>query len=245
MAVRIFFFRNIALCLARGHATKMHAHQALQITVGLNGPFELTSEEGGARRQPIMTDFACIPPECGHKVVADGVNLAYLFVDCTPVVYAKWRAEGGEHKPPDADILAGLRALIETPGASREAGQSLASRWCEQALPGLIHLKPADPRIVRTMDMIDADPVASQNYASLAAKVHLSPSRFANLFRAQMGLPVRKYILWRRLILALERLKHGDSITAAAHNAGFSDCAHLSRSFHHAYGTMPSNTELV
>ncbi|TXH64984.1 MAG: AraC family transcriptional regulator, partial [Lysobacteraceae bacterium] len=68
---------------------------------------------------------------------------------------------------------------------------------------------------------------------------------FADLFRTQIGLPVRKYILWRRLILALEHLKRGDSVTAAAHNAGFSDCAHLSRSFHRAYGTMPSNTELV
>jgi AraC-like DNA-binding protein len=65
------------------------------------------------------------------------------------------------------------------------------------------------------------------------------------VFREQTGLPVRNYVLWRRLVYVFERLERGDTITEAAHNAGFSDCAHLSRSFHRICGTMPSNIQML
>lgn len=243
MTVRIHFYRNIALCFAMKHQTSMHAHQALQITVGLDGDFDLELEENGTRSIRRVS-FACVAPQQKHRLTTANNPLAYLFVDTSPVAFDTWKKNGGIAQPPDADILDGLHSLFSMPEQQQHA-HDLAHRWYAHTFPGLIEIRPSDPRIARAMDHIDADPLKDLNYSDLAALVHLSASRFASLFREQTGLPVRNYVLWRRLVYVFERLEHGDSITTAAHNAGFSDCAHLSRSFHQICGSKPSDIEMV
>ena len=243
MTVRIHFYRNIALCFAMKHQTSLHAHQALQITVGLDEDFDLELEENGTRSMQ-RTGFACIAPQQKHKIATRSNPLAYLFVDTSPVAFDTWKKNGGIARPPDASILEDLRRLIAMPEQQQQA-HDLAHRWYGHTLPGLMEIRPPDPRIARALDVIDADPLQSLNYSDLAALVHLSASRFASLFREQTGLPVRNYVLWRRLVYVFERLERGDSITTAAHNAGFSDCAHLSRSFHQICGSKPSEIEMA
>lgn len=70
---------------------------------------------------------------------------------------------------------------------------------------------------------------------------HLSTSRFLHLFSEQMGLPWRRYVRWRRLIAAVDHALSGASLTESAHKAGFSDSAHLSRSFREMFGISPSS----
>ena len=71
---------------------------------------------------------------------------------------------------------------------------------------------------------------------TMANKVHLSSSRFQHLFSEQIGLPWRAYVLWRRLKLATRLLLFGINATEAAHRSGFSDSAHLSRTFKRHFG---------
>ena len=61
------------------------------------------------------------------------------------------------------------------------------------------------------------------------------------LFREATGLPVRNYLLWRRLLEATARLQAGEGVTATAHATGFADAAHLSRSFRRMIGAAPSS----
>ncbi|NOT86816.1 MAG: helix-turn-helix transcriptional regulator [Lysobacter sp.] len=245
MPLRIHLYRNLALCFSNNHQSSLHAHQALQMTVALDGPFDLEIEEDGRQDRTPEAQFACIAPQKMHQIGARTSTLAYLYLDTNPVAYTKWRAAGGTPIPPDASILAALRDLVRDRNADRDTVEALAYRWCEHSLPGLLAVGPSDPRIARALDIIDHDLLQALNYAGLARQVHLSPSRFANLFREQTGLPVRNYVLWRRLVHVFERLEHGDSITSAAHNAGFSDCAHLSRSFHRICGAKPSDMNVV
>jgi AraC-like DNA-binding protein len=44
---------------------------------------------------------------------------------------------------------------------------------------------------------------------------------------------------------AVDRMAAGDSLTAAAHHAGFSDSAHFSRTFHRMFGLPAAWLELV
>jgi AraC-like DNA-binding protein len=71
---------------------------------------------------------------------------------------------------------------------------------------------------------------------SIASQLHLSESRFLHLFKENMQLPLRPYLLWRRLICAIKALESGQNATQAAHIAGFSDSAHLSRTFKKQFG---------
>jgi AraC-like DNA-binding protein len=51
-----------------------------------------------------------------------------------------------------------------------------------------------------------------------------------------MGLPFRRYLLWRRVQRAFVALKAGDDVTTAAHMAGFADAAHFARTLKAMFG---------
>lgn len=68
----------------------------------------------------------------------------------------------------------------------------------------------------------------------------LSESRFLHLAREQLGIAWRPYLLWRRLLCAVRAIKNGANTTQAAHLAGFSDAAHLSRTLKRTFGMTSS-----
>ncbi len=70
----------------------------------------------------------------------------------------------------------------------------------------------------------------------IAQDLGVSESRFLHLFKQEMGLPWRPYLLWRRLLCAIKALSAKKNATEAAHQAGFSDSAHLSRTFKRLFG---------
>jgi AraC-like DNA-binding protein len=73
-----------------------------------------------------------------------------------------------------------------------------------------------------------------------ASQACLSPSRFAHLFKEQVGLPFRRYMLWRKLTRAVLSIAREGTMAAAAHAADFADAAHLTRTFSEMFGVSPS-----
>jgi AraC-like DNA-binding protein len=69
--------------------------------------------------------------------------------------------------------------------------------------------------------------------------VFLSPSRLTHLFAQEVGLPFRRYVLWRRLTRAMLLISRGGSLSTAAHASGFADAAHMTRTFHQMFGMNP------
>jgi len=78
-----------------------------------------------------------------------------------------------------------------------------------------------------------------------AGHVGLSPSRASHLFVEQTGLPFRAYVLWLRLVRAVDAHAKGLSLTEAAHEAGFADSAHLSRAFRRMFGLPAASLEMA
>jgi len=68
----------------------------------------------------------------------------------------------------------------------------------------------------------------------------LSPTRFAHLFKDQVGLPFSRYMLWHKLTRAMVAVASERTIAAAAHAADFADAAHLTRTFYQMVGMAPS-----
>jgi AraC-like DNA-binding protein len=75
---------------------------------------------------------------------------------------------------------------------------------------------------------------------TVADAVHLSPSRLAHLFSAHVGIPLRPYVRWLRLQRAIGLVAAGETLTAAAHSAGFTDSPHFTRVFRNTFGNTPS-----
>ena len=76
---------------------------------------------------------------------------------------------------------------------------------------------------------------------ALAARAGLSPSRFLHLFKAETGVPLRRYRIWNRMGAAIRASGEGASLTEAAHAAGFASSAHFSSAFRDMFGMMPSD----
>jgi len=72
--------------------------------------------------------------------------------------------------------------------------------------------------------------------SQVASQLALSESRFLHLFRDELGIAWRPYLLWRRMMCAMQAIINNSSATDAAHLAGFSDSAHLSRTFRTTFG---------
>jgi AraC-like DNA-binding protein len=53
-------------------------------------------------------------------------------------------------------------------------------------------------------------------------------------------MPLRTYVLWRRLLHVWTLLMAGETLSTAAHAAGFADSAHLSRTARTMFGLPPS-----
>lgn len=95
---------------------------------------------------------------------------------------------------------------------------------------------PSRPRpslrsdLARSLRAVEAllteGPVSLKAVADVAG---LSPERYRHLFAEAVGLPFRRYVLWRRLQRALSALEAGADVTIAAHEAGFADSAHFAR----------------
>ncbi len=77
---------------------------------------------------------------------------------------------------------------------------------------------------------------ASWRASEVAESISLSEGRFLHLFSEKMGITWRPYLLWHRMTCAINALSKGSSVTDAAHVAGFSDSAHLSRTFRSHFG---------
>lgn len=97
-----------------------------------------------------------------------------------------------------------------------------------------------DARITRALEVIREMDTRKISLDDVAAAVFLSPSRFAHVFSETVGLPFRRYVLWRRLTRAIIAVGRGKTLTAAAHGCGFSDSAHLTRACAQMFGLPPS-----
>jgi AraC-like DNA-binding protein len=119
--------------------------------------------------------------------------------------------------------------------ALEAAGRALVERLAPAAAQDAL-----DPRVARMVAWAGRHAASPIGIAEAARAVNLSPSRASHLFATQTGLAFRTYVLWLRLMRAVETYAAGGSLTEAAHEAGFSDSAHLSRTFRRMFG-LPAN----
>jgi AraC family transcriptional regulator len=132
-----------------------------------------------------------------------------------------------------------LRAFAEQADESPDI--AVLIRQCIQGLrPGLAPARRLDARVTTVIDAIRASDDLRMSLEQAADKACLSSTRFAHLFKEQVGLPFSRYMLWRKLTRAMVAVASEGTIAAAAHAADFADAAHLTRTFYQMVGMAPS-----
>jgi AraC-like DNA-binding protein len=117
---------------------------------------------------------------------------------------------------------------------------ALVRHAVESLCAGVAPARHPDPRITKVLQMIAASSDLRISLERAAATVFLSSSRFQHLFKQEVGLPFRRYMLWRKVTRAMISIAREPTLTAAAQTSDFADAAHLTRTFNEMFGLPPS-----
>ncbi|MBB3020382.1 AraC-like DNA-binding protein [Microvirga lupini] len=226
-------------------STRLHAHHAIQITLSAGGRFAIRTEDGRTDGPAVI-----IGSNVPHAFEPEG-KVALLFVE--PESRAGQALTGRfagapvtrREAPCLGDAQDRLASLWTEPRPDNEIVETLGRQIVESIVGESLPPSTLDPRIARTLDWLTPRIGEGVGLAEASAIACLSDSRFSHLFAAEVGLPFRSYLLWRRLMLAVERISAGSSLTAAAHDAGFADSAHFSRTFHRMFGVPAASLQLI
>jgi AraC-like DNA-binding protein len=215
--------------------------------VGLDGPIPVRASP---MRDWTPLDGVLVAPNVEQQLDARGRRVATFQVDPESHDYARiahhFGADRGNSRdrersrvlsePTIAKVRSALRGMTAD---ARSALDVWALTIDELATTGEPR-RELDLRIRKVLELIKSDFLTPPPAGKLAAAVGLSSGRLIHLFTREMGLPIRRYILWLRLRDVLISVVGGASLTEAAHHAGFSDSAHLSRTFRGMFGFPPS-----
>lgn len=197
----------------------LHAHAAVQVYSCERGMVEVTDAEGRAAWAPA----AVIPAGAKHSVVAaEGTIGTTVFVDPS----SRWAPLAGTWAgSPETwtDEERGEVARRVVSDAFASTGQAADSfggqvdQWVRSRLPDAVRVP------------------------ELAASLAVSEATLRRRATIELGIGVRAYVRWVRLIVALENVAAGASITDAAAAAGFADGSHATRACREMFGLSPSD----
>jgi AraC-like DNA-binding protein len=92
----------------------------------------------------------------------------------------------------------------------------------------------------RAMELLNEHLDGDIALADLATECGLSPGRFMRAFKKSFGVPVRRYLLHRRIQAAKSELLYSDKpLLKVALEVGFTDQPAFNRSFREIVGTSP------
>lgn len=222
-----------------GARSTRHAHHAMHLLLALDGSLAVETEGSDWRRAAgVLT-----APDVAHAIDAVGVEILLVFVDPESAVGTAMRGALA-HEPVLLVTPAQRTALATTADPLRimlEEGATWLARAARILDVPLGERPPMHPRVRRALRLLkDLPNDADLSLATLAEQVGLSPSRLMHAFTESIGLPLRPYITWLRLQRSAAAIARGSRLTDAALAGGFSDAAHMTRTFRRMLGMPPS-----
>lgn len=223
-----------------------HSHYAIQLAIG--APAGLKVQFG---RKGVLTGCAgaLIPSGAPHTIdVNDCEWTAVLFVEPETTEGKALTAmlEGQARYLEPEQVIVAANRLERAWRGDKDADKVRAA--CLQLVRDLAQAtspEPADQRVLAAIRYLQDRVDQQVPLQEVAAVVNLSASRFRHLFVAETGMPLRTYLLWRRLLHVWTLLMQGETLSRAAHAAGFADSAHLSRTSRTMFGLPPSAMQMT
>jgi AraC-like DNA-binding protein len=221
-------------------STNFHAHHAIQLTLSVGGSFAFRIDAGVVDGPVVI-----IAPDVPHAYAPQGRNAMIFIEPESRIGAAVLRDLAGRRSArldpePFADIAARLAFIWDQPRPDDISLVGLGRELAARLAGNDVTTQTIDTRIARVLERLSGNLDLRLDVSKAADIACLSESRFSHLFVEEVGLPFRTYLLWRRLMAAVSGIAAGTSLTNAAHDAGFADSAHFSRTFLRMFGVPAS-----
>jgi AraC-like DNA-binding protein len=242
----LFLWNGQGLYLGPGRDSSVHQHHAIQIGISFEQPIQL--------RYSPCDSYTAVPcflmqPNTPHQVLTASRRSLFLWVEAESELARALLVEYAPTRFLSTGRIARIQQTL--PALERLV---LAATTCEQAeqivahilaafLPDATPSFPLDERLSSLLHALKQQTYELSSFSpqQIAALLQLSESRLRHIFKQHFGLPMQRYLLWQRLLVAIEGITCGISLTQAAHEAGFADAAHLARTFRATFGITPSS----
>lgn len=214
-----------------------HAHRAYQLVVHAGAPFVVD-----AHGQPMAGPVVVVDPDAEHAYRDRRDHVVVVYVDPASAAGERLR-----RRPDHVDLRVDIHPVSSIIGALRPDNWSRAEETVQRVVSMMCDPSPDVPMAWWRHPVIDAalnrlpalEGEAGVDIDVLAAEVGIPAQRLAQVFTAEVGMPVRSYVAWMRLVVAMENLVVGSSLSAAARVAGFSDDATFTSVFRAMFGISP------
>lgn len=231
-----FFGTDSALFVGPLAAPSVHSHHALQGCVALDGWLGV----GIGNQEPVPVPGALIAPDAPDAVSASGPVAHFYVLPESPAGARLVEALAGRRvKTLEEGSLGDVRGLLQASLADEGLFPDCLMAMLELMLQGAPPESRRDPRVAAVLESLRHRSVDTP-LAVLAEEAGLSPDRLRHLIRQVLGIPLRRYRRWARLLVAIDALRAARSVSVVAHTAGFADSAHLCRVFRDAFTVPPS-----
>ena len=232
------------MLIGKAHsATGIHSHYAVQLSFGENDGICFRADDESAWT---AYDGTVITSRQPHAMDASTVDAsATLLIEQETAAGRALEKRFGANglSAVSRTELGNAAAALFTTWRQHKSGDATAdaARRVVNAVAGTPDAAAAyDERILRAMTYINLNLSGQVSLQAVAKEAFLSPTRFRHLFVEQTGTALRSYVLWRRFLRAWSLVREGASLSEAAHEAGFADAAHLTRTSQKMFGFAPS-----
>lgn len=241
---KMTMLNGISVYIGKDIKTNAHSHHLLEIVLAFDEPFQITDTVN-----EINTNAVIIGSDIPHQFIGDNDDYhIFIFFDPETAEAALLsKVYGLSNKSMHAldaeqlkPVIDGLKKWFYSSDFSSAPIQSLMDELMIALAPYHPFHPQLDARILHTIDYIKENLDSELDIQTVANQSYLSESRFSHLFKQQIGIPLRRYILWRRIERAIRVIAGGASISEAAYDSGFADPAHLTRTFQEMFGIKPS-----
>lgn len=221
--------------------TDFHAHYAATLAISpTRRKFRIETEQGIGDYQAVL-----VTPNTYHRTVSPGVEMIALLIDPETDEYEALSgiAPPGEVRSLDPGSFEPLLdRLLQVYYGTLNDGEAweLQLDLLRTVHPLPARTKKTDERILSIARRIRTEMPERINMKELGRDLALSEDRLIRLFKENLGIPLRRYLLWVRLLHSVRLLGRGLSVTEVAHTAGFADSAHFTRTFKENFGFVPS-----
>ncbi len=237
MDKKFHFRQNYGLFFGALNQNKPHKHYAVQIGMSLSSAFRLTVDD-----KIIETNTCFINSNQKHQLINEGNQLTILINPISRIghyLILKQKEEQGFEL--NTHLSAAFKKVLE----NYIRYQSFEKLCLD------IHLLlnqstddyqkeyyVEDDRILNAIEYLDKNFDRVVSLEEIAATCFLSESRFLHLFKEKTNISFRRYQLWNKIVKSLPVLA-SQSITTTAHQLGFSDSSHYTRTFKETFGITP------